>query len=254
MAVPVAGIEAQCTTPIEPSMLIDRLKDFDLAVREHELPAWRAWLASMNIGPAVLDAIAQRTENLDSVWTAITANPMEKIRPALKAICWAGVLADLDIPAATRPEFSLTDAAQIKRLADAGRTAEQDLASAVARMHDICNAFIDDYGYVKVVTIHHELTGKYGMASIYAERVGTAYAYAWVRRQQPGSLDLQHSFAAQLMQGIFSSDFADMLTGIIGESVDRATCQMLLRRQHDMLLQYCQNVLGRSTSNRESLH
>ena len=260
MAAPVEGLEAECTTLtecttlIEPSMLIDRLKDFDLTVREHELPAWRAWLASMKIGPAVLDAIAHRAANLDSVWTAITANPMEKIRPALKAICWAGVLADLDIPAGTKPKFSLMDEAQLKRLANAGRMAEQDLASAVARMHDICSAFIDDYGYVKIVTIHRELTGKYGMASTYAERVGTAYAYAWVRRQQPGSPDLQRSFAAQLKQDICSGDFADMLAGIAEESGDRATCAMLLRRQHAMLLQYCESVLGRSMSTRESPH
>ena len=248
MAAPVAGLGPECTILIEPSMLIDRLKDFDLTTPEHGLPAWRSWLASMEIGPAVLDVIAQRAANLDSVWTAITANPMEKIRPAVKAICWAGVLADLDVPEGSKPQFNPTDETQLKRLANAGRMAERNLASAVTRMHDICGASIDDYGHVKVVSIHRELTGKYGMVSAYAERVGTAYAYAWGRRQQPGSLDLQRSFAAQLKQDIGSSDFADRLAGIAEESVNRATCQMLLRRQHDMLLQYCEAVRGRSTS------
>ena len=249
MTAPVAGLGAECTTLTEPSMLIDRLKDFDLTVREHQLPAWRTWLANMEIGPAILDVIAQRAANLDSVWTAITANPMEKIRPAVKAICWAGVLADLDVPAGTKLHCNPTDEAQLKRLANAGRTAERGLASAVARMHDICNAFIDDYGHVKVVSIHRELTGKYGMASPYAELVGTAYAYAWGRRKQPdNSLDLQRSFAAQLKQDIDSSGFADRLAGIAEESGNSTTCQMLLRRQHDMLLEYCEDVPGRSTS------
>lgn len=149
-------------------MLVDHLKDFDLTISEHESPAWRAWLANMKIGPAVLDAVAQRAVNLDSVWTAITANPMDKIRPALKAICWAGILADLEISIGANPHFTPTDETQLKLLANAGRVAERDLASAMTRMHDICSTFIDDYGYVKVISIHRELTGKYGMASAYA--------------------------------------------------------------------------------------
>jgi hypothetical protein len=92
------------------------------------------------------------------------------------------------------------------------------------------------------------------MASTYAECVGTAYAYAWARRQQPGGPDLQHSFATQLKQDICSSEFADMLSGIAKESGDCATCHMLLQRQHAMLLQYCENVLGGSTSTKESMH
>ena len=92
------------------------------------------------------------------------------------------------------------------------------------------------------------------MASTYAECVGTAYAYAWAQRQQPSGPDLQHSFATQLKQDICSSEFADMLTGIVKESGDCATCHMLLQRQHAMLLRYCESVPGGSTSTKESMH
>ncbi len=239
------------TLMTEPSMLVDRLKDFDLTVSEHESPAWRAWLANMKIGPAVLDAVAQRAANLDTVWTAITANPMDKIRPALKAICWAGILADLEISTGAEPHFIPTDETQLKLLASAGYAAERDLASAVTGVHDICSEFIDDYGYVKVISIHRELTGKYGMASAYAERVGTAYGGAWARREKSGSQDLQRSFAAQLKQDICSDYFAEMLTRIAEQSGDRAICEMLMRRQHDMLHQYCESVLGASMPTKE---